>query len=270
LTSRLFKHTTHTDNNVFRKHMARFRRSYRRSALRTRRRTRGKRTRASILKSRRSRPRRGFKPTQRMLTFGGFPQNCIVKMRYCEQILFNTGISGATEYNFRANDVYDPNITGGGHQPMGFDQWMAVFNHFVVLGSKITVTPLYDSATTVSPPCLIGVGQFDTTGRMATKALDEITEISATMKNRHSYMHLISSNHPKSVRAFYSARKEFQGNPATLDKLIGSASNSPTEASVFTVYAVGATSAVDPAQVYCNIVIDYVVKFLEPRPLGQS
>jgi len=40
---------------------------------------------------------------------------------------------------FRANSLYDPNYTGGGHQPNGFDQLIAAYNHFTVISSKIRV-----------------------------------------------------------------------------------------------------------------------------------
>ncbi len=38
------------------------------------------------------------------------------------------------------NDVYDPDFTGIGGQPYGFDQWMAQYSRFTVESSEITVT----------------------------------------------------------------------------------------------------------------------------------
>ena len=45
-------------------------------------------------------------------------------------------------YRFRANGLYDPDRTGTGHQPFGYDEWSPIYDHFTVVGSRITVYPL--------------------------------------------------------------------------------------------------------------------------------
>lgn len=42
-------------------------------------------------------------------------------------------------YIFSANGCYDPNISGLGHQPRGFDQVMALYDHYTVVSSTCTV-----------------------------------------------------------------------------------------------------------------------------------
>jgi len=39
---------------------------------------------------------------------------------------------------------YDPEVALGGHQPRGFDQFTDVYNTFTVLGSKISVSWMYE------------------------------------------------------------------------------------------------------------------------------
>jgi len=46
----------------------------------------------------------------------------------------------AVSYFFTANGMFDPDITGTGHQPMGFDQMMLLYNQCTVVRSSITVT----------------------------------------------------------------------------------------------------------------------------------
>ena len=49
------------------------------------------------------------------------------------------------ENQFVANGAFDPNLTGVGHQPRGFDQFMAGYETFTVTGSKISVNFVYDA-----------------------------------------------------------------------------------------------------------------------------
>lgn len=65
----------------------------------------------------------------------------VVKMRYVDLVSINPGAGGvAGNYVFRCNDGYDPNLTGAGHQPMGWDQWSNFYDHCTVIGSKIRAT----------------------------------------------------------------------------------------------------------------------------------
>lgn len=45
-----------------------------------------------------------------------------------------------SRYEFIANGLYDPNFTGTGHQPYGFDQLIALYSYAVVHGCKSRVT----------------------------------------------------------------------------------------------------------------------------------
>lgn len=56
-----------------------------------------------------------------------------VVLRYHEDItLTPTGSGIPAVYNFSALSLRDPNTTGVGHQPRGFDQMMALYSHYVV------------------------------------------------------------------------------------------------------------------------------------------
>jgi len=69
----------------------------------------------------------------------GLPQQTVQRFKYCE-VLGLSIVSGAATYVIRANDLFDPNSTGAGHQPYGFDQWMTFYNHFVVTKSYLRVS----------------------------------------------------------------------------------------------------------------------------------
>ncbi len=42
-------------------------------------------------------------------------------------------------YQFRGNSAFDPDLTGAGSQPTGFDQWSAFYNEYTVLSSHFEV-----------------------------------------------------------------------------------------------------------------------------------
>jgi hypothetical protein len=69
-----------------------------------------------------------------------FPASIVRRLRYSTTVSMAT-TSGAITFTqvFRANDLFDPDFTGTGHQPMGFDQLMTWYNHFCVVSAKIRI-----------------------------------------------------------------------------------------------------------------------------------
>lgn len=81
----------------------------------------------------------------------GFPDKLRTRLRYCDTFSVNASTSA---YVFRLNSLYDPDLSGVGHQPTYFDQLCGaagsgIYGKYRVLGSKITVT-----YTSRSPPAL--------------------------------------------------------------------------------------------------------------------
>lgn len=63
-------------------------------------------------------------------------------MNYCS--IFNQVppvLATATAVNqFRFNSLFDPEVALGGHQPYGFDQWMAMYSRFTVISATARLT----------------------------------------------------------------------------------------------------------------------------------
>lgn len=66
-------------------------------------------------------------------------QSMRVKMTYSTFFTINPGIGAVGTYLFSANGIYDPDVTGAGHQPAGFDELMNLYAEYVVVGSTIRV-----------------------------------------------------------------------------------------------------------------------------------
>jgi len=111
---------------------------------------RTRRSRRPLRRSRR-RPRRSFvrrrggrrrmMSRQRPLVNAGYlmPKKLAMTTTYCESL--QTAAAAATyyEYIYSGSNMYDPNITGVGHQPLLFDEMMAFYEKFYVSWSSIYV-----------------------------------------------------------------------------------------------------------------------------------
>lgn len=73
-------------------------------------------------------------------TMFGFPPRLLTKLRYADT--FNvTSLSGSlAKWVLSMNGIYDPDITGTGHQPLYYDTYASIYNHYSVVSSKLTVS----------------------------------------------------------------------------------------------------------------------------------
>ena len=75
----------------------------------------------------------------------GYPGKMVIAptmkatLRYTETISVNPGAGLPATYTMSANGLFDPNISGVGHQPRGFDQIMGLYERYTVTSSKITI-----------------------------------------------------------------------------------------------------------------------------------
>lgn len=219
----------------------------------------------------RSRP--GYR-MKRQLPLMGFPKRQIVRMRYNDLIELNPGTTPSTyaKYQFKANGLYDPDPNIGGHQPYMRDTWASMYNHYVVLGAKITVNFCVDATSSnYQPASIVGISLEDDQSfptlpstliesgmskwRMADQAL---TRGSGSCKLTHTY----------STKRFFNV-KDVKDN---LDRLGAGVNGDPTDMAFFNIWATSGDSDQldDPQPFQCNVVIDYIVAFSEPKILAQN
>lgn len=66
------------------------------------------------------------------------PDRFFTKLHYTE--LITLSYTGTLKtYQFKMNDIYDPNYTGTGHQPMGHDQFALLYSKYRVYGCRYNV-----------------------------------------------------------------------------------------------------------------------------------
>lgn len=79
----------------------------------------------------------------------------ITRMRYTAQDITLASVSGVlADYSFRLNSLFDPDLTGVGHQPLGRDQMAQFYNRYRVFAAswKITTFPTGSAGTLVVLP----------------------------------------------------------------------------------------------------------------------
>lgn len=188
------------------------------------------------------------------------PYKITTALLYQERVSLNTLIA-ASVHVFSANGLYDPNITGAGHQPRGFDQLMAMYDHCVCIKSEIRVD--FPSNVSDFNPGILWV------------ALRDFTTPGGTDQD---YLEMGDCTYElSSPQGGYATRLMMQCNP---NKYLGRSSplsdpnlkNSNGANPVEQAYwHVGMQRvALDGPSLNVNVVIKYTVTFIEPKDPGSS
>jgi hypothetical protein len=192
------------------------------------------------------------------------PPSYATKLRYFETVEIDPGTGTPTQYSFSANGLFDPNYTGTGHQPRGFDQLMLMYNHYIVVGAKITCT-FHSLSPIVSVVAGIHVG----TDVTATPDLTDIIE-----QGNRKYVVLggnSEGDNTKTVTEYCSIKKEFGLKDIRDNASIkGHVTGNPTEQCYFHIFTCAQNEVSNPTVVETSVLIDYLVIFTEPNDLDKS
>ncbi len=193
----------------------------------------------------------------------------VKRMLYYDSRFELTGAGGILQVHyFRANDVFDPDATGVGHQPIGFDQAMLFWEQFAVFSSKITVNFRSNNADGLR------VGIFlnpDTTTPTIQTLMengyvksDVVCGTNSVGLGYHTFKRINMTC--DNVQYFQMKNKEaYFSNP----NFIGNVAATPTEMVYFGVFAFNhiTTTTTD---VLFDVELSYDVRFQEPRKISPS
>lgn len=206
-------------------------------------------------KRRNYRKKRPQKKSRRSIIPTAPKNHSVIKLHYTENILLTPGAIPAA-YVWKINDVYDPNLSGTGHQPYFRDQMYAIYSKCRVLWAKISVTFITDSALT---PVLVILGPNQSGS--ADVNLDTASERKGSKE-----LYLNGSNIRKlscsSTPDYYMGAKK--GSALLLSEFAQDAST-PLPVPQCMYYQILAKSLTNNAQnVYCKIDITQIARFEEP------
>lgn len=195
------------------------------------------------------RPQKGNPPSYSGFGKQTFPKHLCNTLTYVEQqpLTLTTGFG---KYIFSANGLFDPNITGTGHQPLYFDQLTALYNHYTVVRSRIQVNVVGQTAFT--SPYFISLYVDDDT----TTATDALL---ASERVGSSFSAATPAVAPFDVlNASWDARKFFGPNPQDQAELRGTSSANPTEQSYFVIQAYDPSGSSSTLQMFVRIHFDVI------------
>lgn len=184
-----------------------------------------------------------------------------VRLRYGDNgYVLNPNAVNIVYHTFSCNSLHDPDVSGAGHQPRGYDQLMQLWNHYQVIGAIITCQ-FEQTANTQQ----VGIMLSDN----ATPATIQSDALEYSPNN--SVHACTSTTEPTTLSLTYS-QKKFFGDGALQEKFEGEVGNGarPAEQAYFSVYGMSSNPGVDPAAVYFKVIIDYIAVLTEPNLPAQS
>lgn len=167
-------------------------------------------------------------------------------------------VIGFGAFTYRANDIFDPNRTGIGRQPHYFDQLMALYNHFIVLKSRIKVTIM-----SVSDQPHVFTLLVDDDGGSAPTAVE-----GAERPGAKSVAVIPADQRAVVLTHQWDLRKVFGdvaiGNP----DYTGNISSGPSEESVYHILGQNVSLATEAVSMHVEMEFD--VEFTELKTVAQS
>jgi len=219
----------------------------------------------------------------------GFPQEMSTTLRYVVSENLTPGTDTAEGFTLRANGMFDPEYSLGGHQPRGFDQYMALYNRFTVTSCKISVTFAYRGYPGAPPGAVDGTGapvqQTEDMGADVTappsviclvhKAVSLNTTQTINQFQEHDrtkWVTITPIGEAKTVSTSLTCR-EFFGKDFLVgsDGYTGTDSADPSNPVYFHIMAGKNDDGADKAvQIQANCIMEYKCTFTEPKQLAES
>lgn len=195
--------------------------------------------------------------TTKVKTVGPLPPRIITKLRYSA-----TFTSGLVLYDsqFRLNSLFDPDYTGAGHQPYGFDSYASIYSKYRVFACKYRIKAVTSNAT----PCQITV--------VTNNSQTAFSNPSLAAESPRSVSQLLGLGIPKVIKAnsylpavVGASKTQYKSD----DRYSSDVGSSPTEhinLHIITSDMAGATTN----NVSYTVELCYCVEFYDPYVLAQS
>jgi len=192
----------------------------------------------------------------------GFPRQIQMRHKYCE----TTNLAGALgvmgHFRIRVNGMFDPNITGTGHQPMYFDQLANLYDHYCVIGSKIELRFIPNSLS--EEPIAYGCFINDDNSTTPT-SINELIENSLAVVNYTAF----GNDTPGILVNKWSAKKYFGKTLLSNTDLQGTPAANPNEQSYYNIF-LQAVDLLSATSITVSVSIEYIAIWKELKDIAGS
>jgi len=221
----------------------------------------------------RVRRKTGYRVSRFRAPLGNFPNRKTVALRYVESVAFDASGSSAAVNVFCVNNIYDPNYSGTGHQPMFRDNYATIYERYKVNYATITMVAM----TTHKVNVISGADEFYANNQKAcrmwilrdkstndyTNSLDTLVEQGST-NLVWKYCPQTTSGYMPTLR--YKCWPHKLCNVAFKDDSLTAPMASPGEPVNKAYFVCGVSDlgdATNPASIVCQFIITYNVTFYD-------
>jgi len=240
-----------------------------------------KRQAPPVARSRARRVRRRVNPASAAVIrfpyhFADQPLKKFVKLRYVvHEPVTAPAVNSIAVKEYRANGMYDPEFALGGHQPYGFDQLMAQYNHFTVLKSTFNVEVMnanfadnfyITTALTADSGTLAAAYAAGGAGAAGCNALRELPITSRTLAV-NTYGQDVRGSH-RNTQLRFDAARYFGKRAYDLigdSRFQGDVGADPPEQAFFGMALYNPTGATVAHEYPITVTITYYACFTEPK-----
>jgi len=196
-----------------------------------------------------------------------FPSSMRQTLKYSaiNTLTSGTGLMG-TQQAYLLNSIYDPDYTGGGHQPYGHDQMALIYNKYRVLSARVEL--VFTTPGAANDLICVAAPSSNTSGGMTGLPLYQIQEwpncqygiMSSSgerrvvLKNKFDLAELLGVS-----KATYLAGDEYEGTFGA----------SPSK-NLFYIFNMGAVDGTGSETCKVHVLIYYDVLFYDRTTLGLS
>ncbi len=186
------------------------------------------------------------------------PPSIFVKLKYSDL----TSVSGITFGNrtFGLNCLYDPNISGVGVQPTGFDQWMSIYRRYYVFNVRMAVEFFNTAAATITELCI-----YPSTGGTSLTTISGAADLPLAKRSSSSGTNGLFRS---SLRMGLNI-PTFLGRLTAESTFYGSATANPGTVAYGHI-ALGSADGVTNISGYYRVTLTFAVKFFDVLQLDQS
>jgi len=185
----------------------------------------------------------------------GFPPTLLTRLRYCDSYVITSTTGAVGKQLMMVNSIFDPDVTGVGHQPLYRDTYAGLYDQYAVVSAKIKLTFISNGATN---PMIVGaVIDDDTTTSTTYYVLMEQS------KGKHMALAGATGSLSRdSLTLDWSCREQFGIDPYTSETYKTAVASNPTEQATMLIW-VSTLDGSSTASVSVIVEIDFDVYFTE-------